>query len=376
MQRHARLLPLLAALVAAVVLAPAPGARAANQNETRLDVTLTPSLFAPVQAVADATHAVRRYRTDFAINVEDLDPAFYDVYVDDVFRGQISVLQVPGGTEGRLRFSSRPAGAELPLNFDPRGKTISIRTGMTDFFSGTLSPIKNPEAPDDDAEFNNVRYRVIGDSDVFPPSRGSLLVKSSRRHAMMLIECSRLPDGPLRLTANGIEVGVFTPYARGIAKLRFSTKPNPKKGYALLDFDPANTRFEIRDGDTVVLEFDTPDEPIGGGAEPVGQTETSFNSTGAEPGAHGSASFSDHGTRFDFRVHVGGVLPGDYDLLIGGVKTTTIRVSHGPDGTSGRVSFSTLRDDPHDLPLLFDPRGQTIRVARDDTIFLSMTFPN
>lgn len=371
-----RILVPLGVLLAALALV--PGTLAANQNEKRLDVTLTPSVFTPVQAIADAAYTVRRYRTEFVVRVEDLDPGFYDVYVADVFRGQISVLQVAGGTEGILRFASRPTGNELPLGFDPRGKAIGIRTGLTEFFAGTLSTEQNPEAPDDPARFNNVRYRINALGGGFPPPRGTMLVKSSPGLAKMTFEFSRLPDDLLTINVNGIDVATFTPYARGIAKVRFSTDPSPKKAELLLDFDPANSLFQIKDGETVLLEFETPDKPIGGGAEPVGQAQTAFNNTGMEPGAFGSASLQDlGGSRFEFHVHVGGSLPpADYDLFVGGIKTTTIRVTVGSDGASGRVSFSTVRNDPTKLPLTFDPRGQTIQVSRASDTYLSMTFPN
>ena len=358
-----------------MVLAAAPGAPAKNQNETRLDVTLAPSLFAPSRAVGDATHTARRFRTDFEIEVEDLDPGFYDAFVGGQFVGQLSVVQVPGGTEGVLRFSTRPTAGTLNLSFDPRGKAIEVRAGVTVFLSGTLSVTPNPEAPGDGASFSEYRDFVTAAAPGFGPRpRGTLRILSGRRRAWMRFELQRLADGPHTITANDVAIAQFTPFARGIARVRFST--NPRRGDLLLDFDPADTTFHVMRGGQAVLEFVTKPGTIGGGAEPIGQAGVSFTSTGVEPGAHGSATLRERSSRFDFSVEIGDLTPGPYALRVGGATRGTIHVSLSSDATRGLLEFSTQSGQPGKLPLTFDPRGQTIQIVRGEIVFLSLTFPN
>lgn len=346
----------------------------ANQNETRLDVTLTPSLFAPSQAVGDATYEVRRYRSDFEIDVEDLDPGVYDVAVGGVDVGQMAVEMVGGGTEGVLAFSTHPTGDTLDLGFDPRGKSIEIHLGATVFLSGTLSTEKNPEAPSDNPKFNKVVETINAVAPgIGARPRGTLKLVSGGHHASLLFKLQRLEDVPQTITANGVEVAYFTPLAHGIARVRFST--NPGKNDLPLDFDPVNTTFRIMLGDEVVLEFKTDGRSVGGGASPIGEISASFNRTDAAPDAAGSATLGDRATRLDLEIEVEDLALGSYDVLVGGVKRGTIVVQTAPDGTKGTLLFST-ENAPGRFPLTFDPRGQTIQIARGATIYLSMTFPS
>lgn len=363
---------LLATLLAALTLAPTT--RAANQNETRLDTTLTPSLFAPTRAIGDATHVVRRFRSEFAVNVEDLDPGLYDVHVAGTFRGQLAVAAVPGGAEGSLRFSSRPTQGALNLNFDPRGKSIEIRTGTTVFLAGTLTTTPNPEGPDEDAEFVDYADTINAAAPgLGPRPRGTLKIRSSRKKATASFELQRLTNTVHTITANDVPIADFTPLAGGIARVRLCT--NPKKNDLPLDFDPADTTFRVMRGPTVILEFVSRPGTIGGGTDPIGQVRAAFTNTNPGSDAFGSATFRAANSRFDFSVEIGDLEPGPYALRVAGSTHGTIHVSISSDLTRGIIDFSTLRDSRATLPLTFDPRGQTVQIVRDDTIFLSMTFP-
>lgn len=367
--------PRVALIVGIALSLLAPAALAKNQNEQRLDVTLTPSLFAPSRAIGDATLEERRHRTDFEVEVEDLDPGQYDVFVAGLFVGQLTVNPVVGGTEGSLEFSSHAATGKLPLGFDPRGKSIEVRLGATVLLSGSFPTVQNPEAPDDQPKFNKVVQTinaVYDEGAVGPRPRGTLKLVSGGRHASLLFTLQRLDRSPHVITANGIDIASFTPLAGGIARVRFST--NPGKNDLPLDFDPADTTFEVVLNGEVLLEFKTGDKPIGGGATPIGQVEASFNRTDADDDASGIALMLDRPSRFDFDVEVENLPVGSYALLVGGNEKGQIFVSLSSDITRGLLRFST-RSAPGKLPLTFDPRGQTIQIVKGADVFLSLTFP-
>ena len=78
-----------------------------------------------------------------------------------------------------------------------------------------------------------------------------------------------------------------------------------------------------------------------------------------------------------FRSELEGAAAGTYDLLVGGTKVGVIVV----DATGeGEIEFdsrpSTDQDDPGlDLPLTFDPRGQTIQVEQSAVAMFLGTLP-
>ena len=350
----------------------------ANQNETRLDVTLTPSLFAPSNAIGDASYEIRRHRKDFSIDVEDLPVGIYNVLIGGAYVGQLTMQAVSGGTEGRLAYSSQPTAAwEFNLGLDPRGKLIQISLGTTVFLSGTIPLSQNPEAPGDNPTFNNVVETVTAVSmQDGVRARGTLHLVSGGNHASLQFELQKLETLPHLITANGVNIGYFTPLAGGIARVRFSTDPGA--GDRPLDFDPVDTTFLVILNDVEILEFRTgPNSSIGGGSTPIGETVQAFNASEAAPGATGTATLRDRSTRFDFDVEVQDLPIGSYDLIVGEFKQGAIAVKTGADGTRGSISFSTDQSgNPPKPPLTFDPRGQNVQIVQGSTVFLSMTFPH
>jgi len=85
----------------------------------------------------------RSNRVDFKVDLEDVAAGAYELRVDGTPRGTITVIAVPGGTEGELEFRNPVEAGKVQLDFDPRGKTIDIRSGGTTVMSAVF-----PSTPD------------------------------------------------------------------------------------------------------------------------------------------------------------------------------------------------------------------------------------
>lgn len=104
----------------------------------------TVTVLEPTAADADATGtATVALGADedltFTVEVGALAPGDYEVVVEGVVRGTVTVTGVDPATTGEIIFSSDPEAGELQLDFDPLGKTLEIRQGTTVFLTGEIA---------------------------------------------------------------------------------------------------------------------------------------------------------------------------------------------------------------------------------------------
>jgi hypothetical protein len=81
----------------------------------------------------------RPTRVEFKVELEDVPLGDYNLTVDGQDRGTLTVVAVPGGTEGELEFRNPEDATHLPLNFDPRGKIVRL-SGAAGFVIEGLFP--------------------------------------------------------------------------------------------------------------------------------------------------------------------------------------------------------------------------------------------
>ncbi len=91
-------------------------------------------------------------RDGFSVELEDFAAGSYTLLVDGVKRATIDVIAVVGGTEGEVEFRDPPEAGHLPLDFDPRGRTIVILAGAKVVLSGLFPTVPSAVVadPDDD----------------------------------------------------------------------------------------------------------------------------------------------------------------------------------------------------------------------------------
>jgi hypothetical protein len=96
--------------------------------------------------------------------------------------------------------------------------------------------------------------------------------------------------------------------------------------------------------------------------------------TGVEANAKGVAEFSERADRVRFAVEAQKLAPGPCGLLIAGAFQAGVNIS--PKG-QGKVVFSTNAESGKaEIPLTFDPRGQTVELARGADVLLAVVFPD
>ncbi|MBK8286698.1 MAG: hypothetical protein IPK97_18560 [Ahniella sp.] len=85
----------------------------------------------------------RSDRVEFKVELEDLAAGSYTVHIDGTQRGTVQVVAVAGGTEGELEFRNPVEAGKVQLNFDPRGKSIQIKSGSNVVISGVFPATPN-----------------------------------------------------------------------------------------------------------------------------------------------------------------------------------------------------------------------------------------
>ncbi len=320
---------------------------------------------------------------DFRVEIEDVPLGDYDVLVGGALRGTLTVVDTGTEIEGEVEFDTDPDDpGELLLDFDPVGQSVQVvqvGTG-TVFFDDTFTlgggpgggtsctptetelPLLNT-GPDPDAH-GDARYRVRDDCD-----------------EDFRVEIEDLPLGDYNLLVGGVNRGSITValvLGEAEGELEFDTNPDDP-GEVLLDFDPRGELIEIEQGGTIFLSriFD---DGSGGGTPPVCSNfdqEPDLVNVGPDPDAKGKARYREEvDCDADFRVEIEDLPLGDYDLVVGGVNRGTITVALVLGEPEGELDFDTDPDQPGEVLLTFDPRGQLIEVVQGGTVFLSLDFPS
>ena len=328
---------------------------------------------APAQGEAGAHFRLRKDgRTSFEVELNHVPDGAYALFVDGIERGTI---QVKLG-RGKLEFDSADAG-KLVLDFDPRGATLDVAQGGVIFFSGPLlaqSPGVTICTPSD------ARLALLPTA---AAAGGHAELRFRTRtdcETSFDVELEDVAAGSYDLFVNGAVVGVIVaapdPLTGRIkGEIEFSTDTDDAEELPLT-FDPANASVEIRQGAEAMLIFSGIADPNSPPPAVCTADETTvLLAAGAlQPGAKGNARLRVRSDcRSSFRVQIENVTTGIYDLVVGGVVRGTIMAALDPVSgeIQGEIEFSNSNDAPGDLPLTFDPAGQTIEVSQGGIVVLS-----
>ncbi|GAB4549986.1 MAG: hypothetical protein Tsb0013_11560 [Phycisphaerales bacterium] len=349
----------------ACVCACAPDAHA---QRTEIVTNLAPVENGYIGSEGDAELEIRRKRTEFKVEIEDLPDGEYWLYVDGVLRSGIVVTM----GEGEVEFSDPPRRGKLPLDFDPDGALIEIVEGEAVILAG-LADFAHQVAPQTEFPKQNVKQDLTV-VDIDQPSRAQCRIKfkSNPSKAQFEIDAKRLMDGTYTVMVDGQPVATVET-RRGRFKERFDTKPRGNK--RLLTFDPSGATIELMRGDTLAFTTELMGEGLGDGVDPLGELVAPLTNTGVDLDGSGEAEYRVRPDEAEFEVEIEDVPVGTYDLLLDGLKVGEIEVVDTPDGTEGEIEFSTDTDDLDELPLDFDPIGRTIQVVGSDgLVYFSLVF--
>ena len=319
-----------------------------------------------------------RARKHFSVEVEDVPAGAYDLAVDGSTVGTIQVVAVADRTKGEIEFTADDNGIEIPLTFDPVGKTLTIRQGATTFFESVFDPnttgigLPQPEPPSELSE--NLTSSGL-DPDASAQARYA--VDDRGRHKFS-VEIEDVAAGSYTLAIAGVTRGTITAQTvAGKVKGEIEFDSESEGGHNLLKFDPRGQTIEISSSAGIFFSH-----LFGNGSSTGGIAVTPFDdevallSTGASPRGEAKAELQQKATgELSFDVELKDVPEGAYELLVGGVVRTTINVTAENSGTRGRATFETEQK-TGTLPLDFEVRGQEIIVRQGGTTFFSRTFPS
>ncbi len=350
-----------------------------NQSTPKLGKVAIPSTGVDPDGRASAKLRIdERARKHFSVEVEDVPVGPYELLVDGAVAGTINVATVTNGTKGEIEFESGDDDSdELPLTFDPVGKTLTVRQGATKFFEGLFDPnlgggTPSPEPPsqlEENLTSTGLDPDASGDAKYRVDQRG--------RHKFS-VEIEDVPVGFYNLIVAGtlrgsIQVVAVAGQVQG--ELEFSTGDDDGDELPL-NFDPRGQLIEItRAGGTYFSHLFGNGSGGSGGAIPF-RIEVPLLSTGADANASAKAELKQNASgEQSFEVEVEDVNIGSYDLLVGGTLRGTINVVAVASGTRGQIEFET-EPDSGELLLDFTVAGQEIIVQQGATVFFRRTFPN
>ncbi|MGB5717658.1 MAG: hypothetical protein WBN81_11255 [Gammaproteobacteria bacterium] len=343
-----------------------------NQSRVKEITALIPTALA-TGGKGEARYRREDGRSRFKVEIEDVPMGDYDLYVAGILRGTI---MVGGEGEGEIKFDTQPTPPKLPLDFDPRNLAIDVMRNAEVYFSGVMT-----------AQIKRVNSCKFSSSVNLLASTGADVDASAEVEFETEDDCERefkveaedLPVGDYKLIVDGVVRGTINvaDTASGTrGELEFSSDTD-EAGKLLLNFDPKDKVVKIKQGSTVYFRDTTNNAVPVSPVCVVVDNEVALINSGVNASAKGKVRFrSDNDCDQDFRVEIEDLPLGNYQLYVGGIEQGDITVSLVDSEPEGEIEFDTDPDEPGEVLLDFDPRGQLIEVRQGGTTYLSRTFPN
>jgi len=328
------------------------------------------------------TSFVRKRKGDKVWNVsgKKLPAGSYKLMVDGEDEAEFEIEKEGGKFKLRFADPQKP-GKDLPLDFDPRDGLVELEGPSGVMASSDGSPSIDGLDACDESEVE-VPLAAIGG---VGQGKSELKVDDDCDKSFE-VEIEEVPEGAYDVYVDGVLRGTLQAAfnaAKGEVEgeIEWETDPDDP-GELLLDFDPEGALVEVKQGNTVFFSgIQTPPLPgaPGGGLCTESETQVALVSTGAIAGAKGKADLDvDDDCDEDFEVEIEDVPEGAYDVYVGGVLRGTIQAVFQPANgeVEGELEWDSDPDDPGELLLNFDPRGQLIEIRDGGTVILERTFPS
>ncbi len=334
---------------------------------------LTPTNLAPGGKAKAQFKLKKNDRSSFKVEIEDVPPGNYDLFVDGFLRASISVN--PKSGRGKVEFDSEPKPPKLLLDFDPRDRLIDVVQDGEVYFFGLMTAQAEGISKCEFSEISQLIDSTGVDPDGKADARFRIREDCDRDFR---VEIEDVPAGAYELFVGGENRGTITVTDTGgetKGEIEFDTEPDDP-GEILLDFYPRGKINEIERGGEIFFSDDFNTTTVPPTACTFEETEVSLLNDGTVPQAKGKARFRMRDDcSEDFRVEIEDLPVGDYNLLVGDVNRGTITVTNTGGETEGEIEFDTEPDDPGEILLDFDPRGKIIEIEQGGTVFLSRAFP-
>ncbi len=321
-------------------------------------------------------------RKHFSIELEDVPTGTYDLLVDDIDVGDITVVSDSGSTKGEREFTSNDISdeGELPLTFDPSGRTLTVSQGATIYFSGPF----NPAAPAASGVSNfGAATRIQEDLsstgiDNAGTAKADFRVDRKDR-ARLNIELEDVAAGTYGLTIGGNSRGnIQTVSVDGRVGGEIEFAYPSEAGKSTLSFDPRGLLIEISSPAGVYFSH-----LFGGGTATGGSggTVIPFDlrlpllSSGLDADATAKASYRQKSSgALKLGIEAEKLPAGTYQIWVGGTQRGTLTVAAIAGETSGQFTFAIGGDETADALLDFSVLDQEISIRQGDTIYFNRTF--
>ncbi|MCC6849124.1 MAG: hypothetical protein IT294_11545 [Deltaproteobacteria bacterium] len=282
--------------------------------------------------------------------------------------GGIPQATVVTSASGNARFKFGANGAPgTPLDFDPRNREIEIKDDDGDTLASSQEP--GGTTPVGSKIDERVSLNATG---AIPAASGHARLREKKGIRDFDVEVEDVPNGAYDLVVGGVVRGTIT-VVGGQGDIEFSNGGDDPDELPL-DFDPLGAVVQVMQGSAVVLSGTMLAGATGVSVCDPRESTTALSSTGADPDGSGDVRVrvKDDCDR-DFQVEIEDVPAGAYDVVVGGVVRGTLLVVDVAGETEGELEFDTDADDPDELPLDFDPEGQTVEVRQGATVFFTGT---
>ena len=274
--------------------------------------------------------------------------------------------------------------AETPLDFDPRGKEITITDGTSTVLSMVYAGEGEPTSLYQDERTSLVPAETV--------TRGRVEARylDQKNKTRFILHLLALDRGIYTLRVGGVdkatvdlsrgrsaqvvfEANKFTAFKHGNGKGNDKGKGGKgKKNRYALDFDPRGELVELVAADSTVafsgtMLADIPALPVD---EDEGDAIT-LTSTGVDTDAAGEATIvTDEAGEITLTVSVTALPVGDYEVWVGNAYRAALTVvDDGAGGTAGSIVFATLTTGT-EVPLDF-PLAGNLEIKQAGVIFLS-----
>jgi hypothetical protein len=381
------MVPLLAAFAITAV-----GVTPINCGDTaRIEVDLQRS---PIESKARGAVRVLMdaQRSVLELRLRGLDPESEHLLLADGVERTRFATNSRGDAIVELRYP--PEAGIQTLDFDPRGKLLAVSDGSLERLSAVVS---GPLEPD------RIRIWELAAIPATAQATGGQATGSyqSVGNSWRVFEVQLLgvESGTYQVLVDGAPVGELALADQVFKSIRFISTPRfawlPKlpgdygprvngrsrTTLALLDFEPRGARIEIaRSGEVLFAgpmraRVALPEE-----AEtcPIVDLQTPLTPVLWFGSGEASLVSKDESCDHEFRVTAQGLAAANYELWVGEAMVGTVPVRNSAGGPAGEIRFDTHPDDPGELPLGFDPRGQQIEVRRPmfiPNLYLTALFP-
>ena len=354
-----------------------------EDDELEVEISLTPQAAAPEDSRSRVK--IQRMATgkiELEIDARDLPAGAYEVVINDVVLGSLTMKQDGNRTEGEQEFETNPNDRdELPLPFDPVGLPISLRQTGVVYFAGTVPTPPPPGEPGGTGPGDLALTRTES-APTTARATAELEFENSSVHELE-IEVHGLASGAYDVLIGDAVRGTLVIAVAGESRqLTFKTEADDPDELPL-DFPVSGAPVALLSGGATYFFGTLPASPTGGvdpgvddngGSAPLVAALAPAAGLPAEAGASVEVQFGLAGV-VGAEIEAEKIPAGSYDVMIGGVVRGALVVTDDGNGPRGRLRFEAVPNDPDEWPLEFAVAGQPVVIRQGDQVFFSGTAP-